>query len=122
MSCSKVRSPAIDPITGDTVLPLRLWDSNFVFPKLIVNVTFRYNDVLDTQKLRQSLDRLVTIGSWHQIGSRYKKNVSLSVVILKLRCQDLVHGLLIISTGKGKHRASYTSDVRRDKARIRLVP
>lgn len=90
MSSSKVRSPAIDPITGDKVLPLRLWDSNFVYPRLIVNVAFHYDDVLDTQKLRQSLDRLVTIDNWHQIGARYKKNVSLLVLILNLRHQDLV--------------------------------
>lgn len=76
MSFSKVRSPVIDVTTGDKVLPLRFWDSHDAYPKLAMDFTFRFDDVLDPQKLRQSLEHLVTIGNWHQIGARYMKNVS----------------------------------------------
>jgi hypothetical protein len=76
MSFAKIRSPSIDPLTGDKVLPLRFWDTNDVFLKLALDFTFRFDDVLDPEKLRLSLEHLVTIGNWHQIGARYKKNVS----------------------------------------------
>ncbi|KAF9698313.1 hypothetical protein EKO04_003352 [Ascochyta lentis] len=65
---------AIQDRTGDQVLPLRFWDSNDVFLKLALDFTFRFDDVLDPEKLRSSLERLLQIGDWHQMGARYKKN------------------------------------------------
>ena len=76
MKASELRSPGINEGTGDKVLPLRFMDSNDIFQKLALDLTLRFDDVLDPEKLRLSLERLIEIGNWHQIGARYKKNVS----------------------------------------------
>ncbi|KAJ8109765.1 hypothetical protein OPT61_g7216 [Boeremia exigua] len=74
MSFTKVRQPKIDKVTGDKILPLRLWDSDDVLSKVSLDVTFRFDDVLDVEKLRSSLERVIQIGDWNQVGARYKKN------------------------------------------------
>ncbi|KAK3209909.1 hypothetical protein GRF29_44g1037238 [Pseudopithomyces chartarum] len=74
MVASKVRSPRIDEVTGDKIFPLRFMDSSEVFTKIALDFTLRFDDVLDPEKLRLSLERLVQIGNWHQIGARYRKN------------------------------------------------
>lgn len=84
MTASELRSPVIDKATGDKVLPLRFMDSNDVFQKLALDFTLRFDDVLDPEKLRSSLERLIQIGNWHQIGARYKKNVSASSISITM--------------------------------------
>lgn len=61
--------------TGDKVVPLRFGDSNEVFQKISLDLTLRFDDVLDPRKLRSALERLLQIGEWGQIGARYRKNV-----------------------------------------------
>ncbi|KAF2995038.1 hypothetical protein E8E13_000637 [Curvularia kusanoi] len=68
------RSAAIDPVTGDKVLPLRLGDSSEVLPKISLDFTLCFDDVLDVDKLRSSLEHVAQVGHWGQIGARYKKN------------------------------------------------
>jgi len=40
--------------------------------------SYRFDDVLDVQKLKSSLERLLEIGEWRGLGTRFKKNVSSS--------------------------------------------
>jgi hypothetical protein len=63
--------------TGDLVLPVRFLDQNEVFQKISFDHTYRFDDVLDVEKLRSALNRLLQIGKWGQLGARYKRNVSL---------------------------------------------
>lgn len=80
-----MRSPRIDEVTGDRILPLRFMDSSEVFTKIALDFTLRFDDVLDPDKLRLSLERLFQIGNWHQLGARYKKNVSCGGHLLSFR-------------------------------------
>lgn len=59
----------------DLILPSRLFDSTDVHQKISLDLTLRFDEVLDPKKLHSALVRLVQIGNWHQIGARYKKNV-----------------------------------------------
>ena len=101
MVASKVRTPRIDEVTGDKIFPLRFMDSSEVFTKIALDFTLRFDDVLDPEKLRLSLERLVQIGNWHQIGARYRKNVShVSLVIFnRIVIWDC---LLMTDSGQGK--------------------
>jgi hypothetical protein len=43
--------------------------------KIVMEVTLRFDDVLDAGKLKSSLERLLEIGEWRSMGARFKKNV-----------------------------------------------
>jgi hypothetical protein len=47
---------------NDEVIPARFWDTNDVFQKLMMEFTYRFDDVLDVEKLKSSLERLLEIG------------------------------------------------------------
>lgn len=59
----------------DEVVQFRFWDDNDVMQKLVMEFTYRFDDVLDPEKLKSSLERLLQIGKWRQIGARFRKNV-----------------------------------------------
>lgn len=59
----------------DEVFPARFWDTNNVFQKIVMEFTYRFDDVLDAEKLRSSLERLLEIGEWRNLGARFKTNV-----------------------------------------------
>ena len=61
--------------TGDEVFPARFWDTNDFFKKIVMEFTYRFDDVLDAEKLRSSLERLLEIGEWRNLGARFKENV-----------------------------------------------
>jgi hypothetical protein len=60
----------------DEVVPFRFWDRQDVVQKIVMEFTFRFDDILDTGKLKSSLERLLEIGEWRGLGARFKKNVS----------------------------------------------
>jgi hypothetical protein len=60
---------------NDEVIPARFWDANDVVHKLVMEFTYRFDDVLDAAKLKSSLERLMEIGEWRSLGARFKKNV-----------------------------------------------
>ena len=112
-----LRSPVIDEATGDQVLPLRFWDSDDIFLKIALDFTFRFDDVLDSKKLHSALERLLQIGNWHQIGARYKKNVSSWFI----RHTPLCVLALTKPTASWKIRAAHTATLRRKPAWHRMV-
>lgn len=69
----KPASPAIVPT--DTVIPLHYWDDTFIMRALVVDLTFRFDDVLDPEKIRNALVRLMEIGNWRKLGARLRMNV-----------------------------------------------
>jgi hypothetical protein len=60
---------------NDEVIPARFWDANDIVHKLVMEFTYRFDDVLDAAKLKSSLERLMEIGEWRSLGARFKKNV-----------------------------------------------
>ena len=59
----------------DQVEPLRFWDDDDVMQKIVMEFTYRFDDVLSPEKLKTSLERLLEIGEWRCLGARFKKNV-----------------------------------------------
>jgi hypothetical protein len=110
---SKTRSPAIDETTGDQVLPLRFGDSNDIFQKIALDCTFRFDDVLDPEKLHSALNRLLQISNWHQLGARYNKNVSSWFIRNEY---SLYVPPLTKPTASWKTRAAHTATLRRKPA------
>jgi hypothetical protein len=58
------------------VVPFRFWDEQNSMEKIVMEFTYRFDDVLDVQKLKSSLERLLEIGEWRGLGARFKRNVS----------------------------------------------
>jgi hypothetical protein len=40
-----------------------------------IELAFKFDDVLEPDKLRQSLERLMQIGNWKQVGGRLRRRV-----------------------------------------------
>jgi hypothetical protein len=48
----------------DEVVPFRFWDEQDVVQKIVMEFSLRFDDVLDAEKLKSSLERLLEIGEW----------------------------------------------------------
>jgi hypothetical protein len=71
-----------EQLPTDIVIPLHYFDDNDVFRAIIVDFSLYFDDVLDHEKLRQALVRLMEIGNWKKLGARLRINVLMS----QLRC------------------------------------
>lgn len=79
-------SPSITP--GDTVVSVDSWVQEIGFN---VELLFRFDDVLDPAKLATSLERLMKIGNWHQLGARVRLKVSLKTRKSREGKMDLIY-------------------------------
>jgi hypothetical protein len=57
-------------VPGDTVIPLVELPPVYY---CTVEVLFRFDHVLDADKLRQSLTKLMETGNWRQLGGRLRR-------------------------------------------------
>jgi len=76
----KQSSPAVDatptPYADDDVLPVHTLDDTKTFRSIIITWTLCFNDVLDADRLRSSLAKLLENGDWRKLGGRLRLNVS----------------------------------------------
>lgn len=69
------RGPAPLPIVPtDTIIPFHYWDDDHHTRGLSFDATFRFDDVLDHEKLRRALFRLLEVGEWRKLGARIRRN------------------------------------------------
>lgn len=66
---------APSPYNKDIIYPVHALDDTKTFRNLLITWTLRFNDVLDAEKLRSSLARLLEIGDWRKIGGRLRLKV-----------------------------------------------
>jgi hypothetical protein len=59
----------------DIILPFHFWDDVPYTRGICLNVTLRFEEVLDTRKLHDSLERLLEIGEWRKLGARLRQSV-----------------------------------------------
>jgi hypothetical protein len=64
-----------EKIPTDTVLPLQFWDDQRYTRAVCLDFTYRFDDVLDTEALRRSLERLLELDGWRTLGARLRMNV-----------------------------------------------
>lgn len=60
----------------DEVLPIHFIDQAAIIRKIVLNYTFRYDNVLDARTLHESLIQLVHTPGWRKISGRLRANVS----------------------------------------------
>jgi hypothetical protein len=81
-------SSSIMETGADEIIKARFWDSNNILEKIVMEFTYRFDDVLDAERLKSSLERLLEIGEWKQLGARLKKNVGSATAA------DVVHACM----------------------------
>jgi hypothetical protein len=70
---SKPAKPA--RVSTDTIIPLHSKDDTKSIRPHIMDFTLCFDDVLDPEKLRSSLAKLMEIGDWRKLGARLRLNV-----------------------------------------------
>jgi hypothetical protein len=66
----------------DVVYPLHMLDDSKTLRNIVVAWTLRFDDVLDVEKLYNSLSRLLEIGDWRMIGGRLRLRVTFASCML----------------------------------------
>lgn len=73
----KIQNDYQDQCTnGDEVFPVHPLDQAGIVRASVISYTFRYDDVLDAEKLRTSLVGLLEMEGWRKFGGRLRLNVS----------------------------------------------
>lgn len=76
----------------DEVVPFRFLDQTGVLPKIVMEMTYCFDDVLDAEKLKASLERLLEIGEWRSLGARFRKKCSYCDMWSINLCTPTQHG------------------------------
>ena len=70
------RRQVVEPRPGDRVVPLHFFENSLLVQGNNMAVSLVFDNVLDPEKLRLSLEGLVRRKGWERLGGRLKKNVS----------------------------------------------
>lgn len=63
-------------VPTDTVVSLSILEKSWMMRSVHMNWSLRFDQVLDTTKLQQSLEELISNGpSWRKLGGRFRLNV-----------------------------------------------
>ncbi|RMY66162.1 hypothetical protein D0862_15214 [Hortaea werneckii] len=71
---SKPKPQPPPKVPSDEVIPLHYLDDQFYTRALVLHFFSRFDDVLDPEKLRKALDRLLHMGGWCKLGARLRLN------------------------------------------------
>lgn len=72
------RPPAVGRESADKVMPLHYFENSLLVQGNNMAVSLIFDDVLDPEKLRLSLESLIKREGWQRLGGRLKKNVRFS--------------------------------------------
>lgn len=72
--CSR-QPKAPERVPTDTVIPVGFYDGTILYRNLIMYTLFVFDDVLDHQRLRTCLERVVSRPGWNKLGARLRRNV-----------------------------------------------
>lgn len=96
----------MEPVPGDQVLPLHFFENNLLVQGNNMAVSLVFDEVLDPEILRESLEGLVKRDGWQRLGGRLRKNVSLTLgdtLCIPMPFRS--------SLGIGQYRMAYTRNL-----------
>lgn len=68
-------SKAPQPVPTDKIVPVGFFDDTIIFRTFVLYTLFVFDDALDPQSLRTSLERVVSRPGWNKLGARLRRNV-----------------------------------------------
>lgn len=74
--CYSSQPPQPNTVPTDEIIPLRFWDTALCMTGTVLDISLKYDDVLDITRLRGALDKLFERKDWKQLGARLRRNVS----------------------------------------------
>jgi len=63
-------------VSTDTIVPVHFFDDNAINRSVLLYITLRFDAVLDPERLRHGLERLMETGEWSKLGARVRMTVS----------------------------------------------
>lgn len=76
------RSKNVAAVPGDQVLPLHFFEGSLLVTGNNMAVSLVFDEVLDAEMPRQTLEGLVKRSGWERLGWRLNRNVSYSISLL----------------------------------------
>lgn len=73
-SWSSTRRTSPPTVFSDTVIPAHYWDNTFPGRSVVIYDLFRFDGVLDAEKLKDSLEKLLDRHGWCKLGARIRLN------------------------------------------------
>jgi hypothetical protein len=64
-----------DTVKSDDVIPVHLFDDSAAARGIVLVWTFRFEDILNPQKLRDSLSELFGMDGWKRLSGRFRMQV-----------------------------------------------
>ncbi|KAK1246811.1 hypothetical protein MKX08_000613 [Trichoderma sp. CBMAI-0020] len=61
-------------VPTDLVVPVGFFDDTIIFRTFVLYTLFVFDDVLDPERLRTSLERVVSRPGWNKLGARLRRN------------------------------------------------
>ncbi|KAI0164004.1 hypothetical protein GGR57DRAFT_498096 [Xylariaceae sp. FL1272] len=71
---SRSKPQALPAVATDTVIPLHHMDDNNINRQMVLMFMMRFDDVLDPQLLKTSLEKLLSRDDWRKLGARLRLN------------------------------------------------
>ncbi|KAI1358084.1 hypothetical protein F5Y08DRAFT_127794 [Xylaria arbuscula] len=71
---SKSKQQAPPAVATDTVVPMHAMDDNSINRSMVIMFMMRFDDVLDPEKLKSSLEKLLSRDDWRKLGARLRLN------------------------------------------------
>lgn len=66
---------ALPKVPSDTIIPVHYWDDTALCRSAILYDLMRFDNVLDVEKLKLSLEKLLNREGWRKLGARVRLNV-----------------------------------------------
>lgn len=63
-------------VPTDQVIPFHALDDGYVNRNVVMEASYRFDDVLDVNRLRLALHRLMQRDGWKKLGARIRQNAS----------------------------------------------
>jgi hypothetical protein len=72
---SSTQPPQPATVPSDEIIPLHFWNTALCMRGTVLDVSLKFDDVLDISKLRDGLEKLFEMEDWRQLGARLRMNV-----------------------------------------------
>jgi hypothetical protein len=72
---SSTQPPQPTTVPSDEIIPLHFWNTALCMRGTVLDVSLKFDDVLDVSELRDALNRLLEMEDWRQLGARLRMNV-----------------------------------------------
>jgi hypothetical protein len=64
-----------ETVKSDNVIPVHLFDDSAAARGIVLVWTFRFEDILNPQKLRDALSELLGMDGWRRLSGRFRMQV-----------------------------------------------